>query len=137
MLRKAPCCGPYEWPAVVPRTMRGDTFVTMSLSSANVLVTAKPQPCSNERRIMAEAVVGGADASPYGFSNLMPHSSTEMSTSSMAEWKSGSAGGVSNGRFWRMETQIVQIKNVPVLNWHLCVSFWTISSRFVVCGTCK
>lgn len=73
----------------------------MSLSKANVLVTAKPQPCSNERRIMADAVVGGADARPYGFSNLMPHSSTDMSTSSIAEWNRGSAGGVSKGRFWR------------------------------------
>lgn len=62
---------------------RGETFVTISLSSANVFVTANPQPCSNARRIMADAVVGGAEANPYGFSNFMPQTSTEMSTSSI------------------------------------------------------
>jgi hypothetical protein len=30
MLRKAPWPGPNTWPDVVPRTIRGDTFVTQS-----------------------------------------------------------------------------------------------------------
>lgn len=57
----------------------------VTLSRAKVFVTAKPHPCSNARRIMAVAVVGGAEANPKGFSNFMPHISTDMSTLSIAE----------------------------------------------------
>ena len=45
-----------------------------------VLVTAKDQPASNARRIIALEVVGVADASPNGFSNLRPATSKLMST---------------------------------------------------------
>lgn len=48
---------------------------------------------------MAEAVVGGADANPNGFSNFKPHNSTEISTESMLLSNSGSSGFVSNGKF--------------------------------------
>jgi hypothetical protein len=61
-----------------------------TLSSENVLVTAKPQPASNERRIMALEVAGGADASPNGLGNFMPHTSTLKSTSSIGVWNFGS-----------------------------------------------
>eukprot|EP01137_Pigoraptor_chileana_P009089 Opistho-2@56828 len=90
MLRKDPWPGPHMWPLVVPRTMRGDTFVTLSLSRANVFVTAKPQPTSNARRIIAEVVVGGALARPKGLGNLMPQTSTLTSTASMGVQKMGS-----------------------------------------------
>lgn len=55
-----------------------------TLSKENVLVTAKLQPCSKARLIMAVLVAGGADANPNGFSNFIPHISTDMSTSSMS-----------------------------------------------------
>ncbi|TNN60410.1 hypothetical protein EYF80_029399 [Liparis tanakae] len=50
----------------------------------NVLVKAKPHPCSKALLIMAVLVVGGADARPNGLGNLIPHTSTLMSTWSMA-----------------------------------------------------
>lgn len=59
--------------------IKGDT-----LSRAKVLVTAKAHPASKALLIMAEEVVGGAEANPNGFSNLMPQTSTERSTSSIA-----------------------------------------------------
>ena len=55
---------------------------THTLSREKVLVTAKLHPASNARRIMAELVVGVADARPNGFSNLRPHISMLMSTKS-------------------------------------------------------
>ena len=64
---------------MVPRTMRGETLVTISRSSPKVLVTAKPQPASKERRIIAAEVHGVALASPKGLGNVMPAMSTEMS----------------------------------------------------------
>lgn len=48
---------------------------------------------------MGEAVVGGAEANPNGFSNFNPQNSTDMSTLSMSVVNSGNAGGVSNGSF--------------------------------------
>ena len=50
--------------------MRGLTFVVMYSSRLKVLVTAKPQPRSKARRIIAAVVVGGALARPNGFGNL-------------------------------------------------------------------
>ena len=76
--------GPYVWPEVVPRTIRGDTFVTRSLFSENVLVTLKPQPDWNERRIMGAEVVGGAEARPNGLGKRSPQISTLRSTKSTA-----------------------------------------------------
>lgn len=56
-----------------------------TLSREKVLVRAKPQPCSKALRIIAALVVGGALARPNGFRNLIPHTSTLMSTVSMGE----------------------------------------------------
>jgi len=56
----------------------------ITLSNPNVLVTAYPHPASKARRIMGAAVVGGAEASPKGFSNFIPQISTEMSTASIS-----------------------------------------------------
>ena len=83
MLRKEPWPGPKLWPEVVPLTMRGLTFVTKSFSREKVLVTVKPQPASNDRRIMGPEVVGGADAKPKGFGKRIPQMSTETSTRSI------------------------------------------------------
>lgn len=55
-----------------------------TLSSANVLVRAKPHPCSKALLIMAVLVVGGAEARPNGLGNLILQTSTLMSTSSIA-----------------------------------------------------
>ena len=60
----------------------------------NVLVTAKLHPASNARLIMADEVVGVAEASPKGFSNLSPATSTKTSTWStgvknLGSWGSG------------------------------------------------
>lgn len=60
-------------------------FLLSTLSNENVLVRAKPQPCSKALRIMAALVVGGALASPNGLGNVMPHIFTLMSTVSMGE----------------------------------------------------
>jgi hypothetical protein len=60
------------WPDVVPRTILGETFVTMSLSKQNVLVTVKAHPASNPRLIMGQVVAGGADAKPNGLMNFKP-----------------------------------------------------------------
>jgi len=57
-------------PEVVPLTILGATLVTMSLSSAKVLVTANPHPASKARRTIGQEVVGGAEASPKGLGNL-------------------------------------------------------------------
>lgn len=65
----------------------GDT-----LSKEKVFVTAKAQPASKARRIIALLVQGGAEARPKGFSNLMPHMSTLKSTSSMTVWNLGNCG---------------------------------------------
>ena len=59
-----------ESPEVVPRTILGATFVTMSLSREKVLVTANPHPASKARRTIGQEVVGGAEAKPNGFGNL-------------------------------------------------------------------
>lgn len=56
-----------------------------TLSREKVLVRAKPQPCSNALRIIVALVVGGALAKPNGFGNLIPHTSTLMSTVLMGE----------------------------------------------------
>lgn len=61
-------------------------------------MTANPHPCSKALRIIAVLVAGGAEAKPNGFSNLIPHISTERSTSSISVWKSGSFGGVVSGK---------------------------------------
>jgi hypothetical protein len=71
-------------PEVVPRTILGATFVTISLSRENVLVTAKPQPASNALLTIGQEVVGGAEARPKGFGNLIPQTSTLKSTLSMS-----------------------------------------------------
>lgn len=55
-----------------------------TLLRENVFVTAKAQPASKALLIIAEAVVGGADAKPKGFSNLMLQTVTERSTSSIS-----------------------------------------------------
>lgn len=55
-----------------------------TLSRANVLVTANPQPASNPRLIIAAVVVGGALAKPNGFSNFNPQISTLKSTLSIS-----------------------------------------------------
>lgn len=68
---------------------------TLTLSRANVLVTANAQPASNALLIIAELVVGVAEASPKGFSNLRPTISTLMSTKSTGVKKLGSLGVVS------------------------------------------
>lgn len=51
-----------------------------TLSSPNVLVKAKPHPCSKALLIIAVLVVGGAEARPNGLGNFIPHTSTLMST---------------------------------------------------------
>jgi hypothetical protein len=51
MLRNAPWPGPKLCPEVVPRTIRGDTLVTRSFSSAYVLVSAKPQPFQKKKKV--------------------------------------------------------------------------------------
>ena len=55
-----------------------------TLSRANVLVTANPQPASKPRLIIAALVVGGALAKPNGFSNFNPQISTLKSTLSIS-----------------------------------------------------
>lgn len=55
-----------------------------TLSRANVLVTANPQPASRPRLIIAAVVVGGALAKPNGFSNFSPQISTLKSTLSIS-----------------------------------------------------
>lgn len=42
----------------------------ITLSRANVFVTAKPHPCSKALRFIAAAVVGGADANQMDFQSL-------------------------------------------------------------------
>lgn len=64
----------------------------LTLSRQNVFETAKLQPCSKERLIIAAFVAGGAEANPNGFSNFIPQKSTEISTSSIGVWKSGNFG---------------------------------------------
>ena len=79
-----------------------DTLVpTLTLSRENVLVTAKLHPASNARRIIAELVVGVAEAKPNGFSNLSPHISTLMSTKSMGVKNFGNWGTSGIKRPWR------------------------------------
>ena len=48
----------------------------LTLSKQYVAVTVKLHPASKALRIMAELVVGVAEAKPKGFSNLRPHIST-------------------------------------------------------------
>jgi hypothetical protein len=81
---------PTPWPPSA--TMRGDTFVTRSLSNPNVLVTANAHPAWNARRIIAALVVGGAEANPKGFKKCNPHIRTDRSTSSMAVRNPGNSG---------------------------------------------
>ena len=76
-------------------------WVRQTLSREKVLVTAKDHPASNALRIMAELVVGVAEASPKGFSNLSPAISTLMSTRSTGVKKFGSLGEASTYRPWR------------------------------------
>jgi hypothetical protein len=57
---------------------------TKSLSSEKVLVTAKPQPASKERRIISAEVDGVALAKPNGFGKVIPATSTERSTLSIS-----------------------------------------------------
>ena len=64
----------------------------LTLSREKVLVTANAHPASNALLIMAELVVGVAEASPKGFSNLSPTISTLMSTRSTGVKKFGSLG---------------------------------------------
>ena len=45
-----------------------NTILMITLSKLNVLVRAKAHPASKPRLIIAELVVGVADASPNGFS---------------------------------------------------------------------
>lgn len=59
-------------------------YIYNTLSKPNVLVRAKPHPCSKALLIIAVLVVGGAEASPNGLGNLIPQTSRLMSTSSMA-----------------------------------------------------
>mmetsp|Transcript_10863 Transcript_10863/g.44476 ORF Transcript_10863/g.44476 Transcript_10863/m.44476 type:complete len:322 (+) Transcript_10863:911-1876(+) len=101
MLRKAPCCGPKRWPDVVPRMIRGDTLVTRSLSTPNVLVTAKPQPAWKPRSIISAEVQGVALARPNGFGNFTPQTSTLRSTLSMGEKNFGSATLSPTSMPWR------------------------------------
>ena len=72
-----------------------------TLSREKVLVTAKLHPASNARRIIAELVVGVAEARPNGFSNLRPHISTLMSTRSTGVKNFGSWGSAEMNRPWR------------------------------------
>ena len=60
--------------------VRERVCVIMTLFSPNVLVRAKPHPCSKALLIIAVLVVGGADARPNGLGNLIPQTSTLMST---------------------------------------------------------
>ena len=106
MFRNAPWLGPkVPSPAVVPRTMRGETFVQMSLSSPHVLETTKPQPLSKARRQSAAVPVGGAEARPSGFGKVRPQMSTERSISSISQWKPGRRGLAAStsapALFWR------------------------------------
>ena len=55
---------------------------SLTLSKLNVLVTAKLHPASNALLIMAELVVGVAEARPNGFSKWRPAVSTLMFTRS-------------------------------------------------------
>ena len=64
----------------------------LTLSKQYVLVTEKLHPASKALRIMAELVVGVAEARPKGFSNLSPHISTLTSTSSIGVKNLGSSG---------------------------------------------
>ena len=62
------------------------------MSRPKVLVTAKAQPASKALLIMAELVVGVAEASPNGFSNFNPTNSRLMSTLSTGVKNLGSWG---------------------------------------------
>ena len=64
------------------------------MSKYYVLVTAKFHPASKALHIIAELVVGVAEARPNGFSNLRPHISTLTSTSSIGVKNFGSSGSV-------------------------------------------
>lgn len=64
-------------------TLRLECKIGRTLSRLNVFVSANPQPFSKARRIIAEVVVGGAEARPNGFLNLMPHIVTLTSTESI------------------------------------------------------
>ena len=75
---------PYTQPLTDPNPL--------TLSRANVLVRAKLHPASKARRIMAELVVGVAEARPKGFWNLRPHISTLTSTRSTGVKNLGRAG---------------------------------------------
>jgi hypothetical protein len=71
--------------------------VIHTLSKENVFVTANAQPASKALRIIALEVLGGADASPNGLMNFIPHISTLISTSSIGVQNFGSWG--SSGTF--------------------------------------
>ena len=72
--------------------LQGTCTKLLTLSKVKVLVSAKLQPASKLLRIIAELVVGVADASPKGFSNLSPAISTLRSTRSMGVKKFGRRG---------------------------------------------
>ena len=66
--------------------------LVLTLSRPNVFVTANAQPASKALRIIAELVVGVAEASPKGFSNFNPTNSMLMSTVSTGVKNFGSWG---------------------------------------------
>lgn len=65
---------------------------TVSLSSTQVLITAKSYPMSKERAIIGYDVVGGAEAKPKGFAILTPQISVCKSTASISVKNPGSYG---------------------------------------------
>lgn len=70
-----------EW-KVIEDLLKIEGLRYFTLSSPKVLVSTNPHPCSKALRHIAPVVVGGAEASPKGFSNFSPQTSTEMSTCS-------------------------------------------------------